>query len=147
MTSWSSAADVFESRRSFDASDWSAVRLSDTDVHAVRLRQDGALEHRRWNGNAWQDGASIPSESLTTGAGVAIVKGGAPGSIVLFGVAGGSAIRETTWNGTAWSSWTTRIAAGPSRSALVATDAATHAAIAWTESSSSGSIVAGAMVR
>ena len=146
-TNWSPPADVFEARRSFDAGDWSAARLSDADVHAVRLRQDGVVDHRRWNGSSWQDGAAIPSESLSTGAGLALVKGSTPGSLVLFAVAGGSAIRQTTWNGTAWSAWTTRIAAGPSRSALVATDSATRAAIAWTESGSSGFVVAGAVVR
>jgi hypothetical protein len=146
-TSWSNPSDVFGSKRSFDANDWSAVRVSDTDVHAVRLRQDGNLDHRRWNGAMWSDGGAIPAETIGTGTGVALVTGKTPSSVVLFAIGAGGAVRFATWNGAAWSTWNTAVAGGPARTAIVGTSSTTHAAVAWTETTGGGNSVAGIVVR
>lgn len=146
---WSSELSVFPSASPLDIADWSMLRVADTDVHVVRRTTAGSLEHRRYDGNAVQAGGAIADEVLETGAGIALVPLGAP-SVMLGGVASNESIRATTWNGSAWSAWSSVIPppASATRRWLIAEGAANGpSAFAWTENRGTSNVIAGVRIR
>lgn len=134
----SAPQNVFPADAAFDLADWSVARVSATDLHAVRLRRGGGFDHRRFDGGAWKAGGEVPAEPLEVGRGVVLVR--ASGALSLLGIAqGSSAVRRTTWDGAAWSAWSTVVAGGGAvRSALSASVGEGRAAVVWTEPRAGG---------
>jgi hypothetical protein len=134
--SWSSPSDIFKPPGKMDPGDFAALVVSPTEAHAVRIRLDGNLDHARYDGNKWSGGGSIPPEKVTVGGGIALVLG-TGGPMLLALADGGGDVRGTTWNGTAWSTWSTIVPKGTPRTALVGWSSS-KSAVAWTETSGSG---------
>lgn len=146
---WASELTVFESASPTDPADWAVLRSSDTDVHVVRRTTAGALQHRRYDGNAMQAGGAIPDEVLENGAGLAFVPLDAP-AVLLAGVSSSEAIRATTWNGMAFSAWSDVLPSvtNATRRWLVSGGAPVgQSALVWTENRGASHVIAGVRIR
>ncbi|HEY8076585.1 MAG TPA: hypothetical protein VIF62_20815 [Labilithrix sp.] len=136
-TSWSNPVDVFQKSAAQDPGDWAALAVAPNDVHLVRMRLDGSLDHARFDGVKWSAGATVPAAALEVGGGIALAEG-ASGPLLLALAEGGKEVRGSRWDGAAWSQWSPIVPSGATRSALAATNASGKSAVLWTESSGSG---------
>jgi hypothetical protein len=124
---------------------------NENEVHAVRIRGDGGLEHRRYTGT-WTDGGAIGKEAAIAKGGVVLVPD-VEGGLVLHVLAFGSgAIRRASLpaGGSSWSAWSTAVAAtSDKRSALTGWSSGPRgpAALAWTEPRNAGAVVVGVKLR
>jgi hypothetical protein len=143
--SWSPDSTVFGAYNdTFNPDDWSLFVRSPTDVHGVR-RYNGAYEHVRFNGTAWNAGATIPNDPYAAGTGVFV--GHTSTGVGAFAIAddGSSSVRATVWDGAAWSQWTTLVSTSATRTLLAgySSQAEAKTALIWTEPNGAGYQVVG----
>lgn len=138
--------------------DWSAARLSDTDVHAVRRQTTGAFDHRRWDGATWNDGSAIPALMTATDRGVVVLHDASRVMLVAISsdADANTAVMATTWvsggssdagtdagTGT-WTAWAPIVATPAQRTNPSGfTSPTAGSAIIWTETEGGASRVVG----
>jgi hypothetical protein len=147
---WSAPVDVFAELATLDANGWAFVRRTDTDVHAVRLRADGKLDHARWDGGLWRAGAPFPAgDAIAPGSGLALIA--TADGVALHVVTAAGAIASSAWTeaGATWTPWATVAKrAGPPRGLTgLSTSPTGPAALAWTEPGEHGHRIVGLRLR
>lgn len=143
-TTWSTVGSVFASAAQH-ASDWTVLRVAADDVHAVRRRSTGTLDHRRYDGSTWRDGSAIAPEPLVKGAGLVLVQGASGPTLV--GLKADGTIRATSWQAAGWGAWIVLAPPAAGRAWLTGVSSAGHAAIAWTETAGTSRVIAGLRLR
>jgi hypothetical protein len=108
-TSWTAAANVFGS--SFTATDvenWGACAVSQSDIHAVALSDNGATGtylHARHNGTTFSAGNTIGSLSYATNSGIALASDST--NVWAFVIDSSKNIQYNKWtaSGLSWGGW------------------------------------------
>jgi hypothetical protein len=132
-----------------EKNDWSFCKVDDTHIHALhrkyKLTDAGAstgesrrFEHYLFSGGSWTFVSSLADDVGEPGTGVVLVTNGSHLLAATIAHDGVGSIRYATWNGSAWTAWSSLV--GPdgganTRAYLSGTDCADsdHPAILWTE--------------
>lgn len=106
-TSWSTPIDVFGSTVAISENDWCAVRVNDTDIHAVRRSGSNTYDHRRYNASTWAAGATVATQTSKAGAGVKLVSDGTDVYLVIVDSDAANTVRYCKWTAAAgtWGAW------------------------------------------
>jgi len=135
-TTWGSDNTVFASNAQ-GYNDWSATRLSNGEVHAVRRTVAGAYQHRKLNaaGTSWSDGQTIAAMPGPTNGGVVLLSLGTRMLLATIGSDANKSVSVSIWNAGAWAAWTTVEGTAGTRSFLSghASETPGVAALMWTE--------------
>lgn len=108
-SSWSGSAGnqaATGSISSIGKNDWSAIRISDTDIHLVYRSGSSSFVHRRYNGTSWGAGQSIPSQANLADGGIALATDGVSVVMSVIDTDGANTVRTITWDGASWGLWT-----------------------------------------
>jgi|GEM_PF-5169726 len=138
-------SEVFATAVTMQPEDWAACKVSDSDVHCVRITGSNTFEHRRWNGTSWNAGQTIPTQAVLAGANINLVSDGTNVWLICLSSAAGNPVVYVEWSGGAWGSWQTLESTSATRDGVVSSPQVASNAIqvVWTEGSASPFSVAG----
>lgn len=130
-----------------DSNDWSAARVSNTDIHIVYRTGSNTFSHKRWNGTNWTSvgGAAIPNLSNVAGSGIALVSNGTNVWMFLIGSDANNTVSWIKWTAISntWSAtWTALESSNKVRNYIACSpnlDSSTSAniGIIWTQTNGS----------
>jgi hypothetical protein len=141
---WRTQAVLYADAGPQDTDDWTLYAAADDDVHLVRRTLAGGFDYAHFDGQAWST-AAAPAVLAEGGPGLFLA--GASSGLALYAIAPDGSIATASWNGIAWSAWSTLISPGAPRQYLTGyVSGSGGSAIVWTEGQAAPYRIAGALL-
>jgi len=145
-SNWNNQKDVFAAKTQAP-NDWSAVRLQNGEIHALRRTTPGgtgntmsnAFEHQLLNTGNWNSRTNPADMGGLSNGGVVVLTHANHMLVVTIGSDPAQSIITTTWDGTAWSTWATLEGDVGTRSHISGfANEDGEAAVIWSEGAAAG---------
>ena len=135
-STWANQSSVFPPGHTMNANDWSAARLTNGEVHAVRRTTTQTYEHRKLVGTSWSDGQTIPALNGAVDGGLVLLAIGTRLLMLTIADDSPTSVMASSWDaaGKTWSAWKMLEGANVSRGFLSGFSAQDgNAAVIWTQ--------------